>query len=205
MQNFAAKGVSELFTERKEKGLAKIIPFSISEEDARMFNLRLIMSRQPYSMRVYKGNYVKLIVDGELMMSDTDMEINTNIGFINRAKGRVLIAGLGIGMVLKNILKKKEVTEVIVVEKYSDVIDLVASVFNDPRLKIINEDIFYWLPEKGEKFDTIYFDIWPTICEDNLEEIALLHMRFKRYKRSKECFMESWVQDQLRSMKRRNR
>ena len=35
-------------------------------------------------------------------------------------------------------------------------------------------DIFEWKPARGVKFDTLYWDIWPTICVSNLKDMAKL-------------------------------
>jgi spermidine synthase len=141
------------------------------------------------------------------MMSDTDMEHRTNWTACNKARGKVMIAGLGLGMILTAILKKPEVESVLVVEKYQDVIDLVSPHFNSPKLSIICADILDWKPAKGMKFDAIYFDVWPDICTDNLKQINLLHHRFKYFlnRENPSCWMGSWCQELLRAKKRQER
>lgn len=37
-----------------------------------------------------------------------------------------------------------------------------------------------WCPFRKKRFNTIYFDIWPTISEDNLPEITKLKRKFAR-------------------------
>lgn len=145
-----------------------------------------------------------LFVDGKMVMSDSSEEHRSNSYFVYKAKGKVLIAGLGIGMVLNAILIKKKVQSVWVIEKYQDVINLVAPYIRHTKLKIECADIFEWKPPSGFKFDTIYFDIWADICTDNLSEIAKLHKRFKSYK-SKDGWMGSWNQELLRYYKRQGR
>ncbi len=154
------------------------------------------------------GRYCILRVGQEVMMSDTPMEKRSNQGVVWRAQGDVLIAGLGIGMVLLPILAKPEVKSVTVVEKSQDVIRLVApTVFNQPggeKLKIVYQDVFDWRPEAGTKYDTLYFDIWPTINEDNLVEMDDLHKIFSRYRR-KGSWMNSWMRNELKYQQRRRR
>lgn len=198
------EGVIDLFPAVEEKGVAKISNYEFVEDP--LYNLRML--RDGGSMFIMRGGkYVRLHVNGELMMSDTDMEKTSNREFIYYAHGKVLIAGLGIGLVLKNILNKEEVTEVIVIEKYQDVIDLVAPKFDNPKLKIICADINEWKPAKGEKFNVIYFDIWPNICEDNLDEIKVLHNRFKNSvdRTDPNCWMNSWMKEYLQAKRRENR
>lgn len=146
-----------------------------------------------------------LFVGSCMMMSDGDEEWRSNSRFMHRANGDVLIAGLGIGMVLTKVLPKPDVRTVTVIEKHADVIALVAPAFPDPKLKIVHADIFEWKPEKGQKWDTIYFDIWPDICTDNLPGMAMLHRKFARtlYRANPKCWMGSWQRDYLRAQKRR--
>lgn len=69
-------------------------------------------------------------------------------------------------------------------------------------------DAFAFDPGKSEKFDTVYFDIWRNISEDNLPEMALLHQRWKsRLNRAGEIkpWMSSWCVDQLRAERASNR
>ncbi len=83
--------------------------FEVTVADARWFNLR--NSANPISL-ITPGKYVKLIISGELVMSDTPYEMNTNQKFINKAHGNVLIGGLGIGLLIKNLIPKIESGEI---------------------------------------------------------------------------------------------
>lgn len=195
---YGVKGVAEKFPEHAQKGCAEISRFTYKAKDNPLYELRM-MSRDSF-FRVHDGDYVRLIVNGDLMMSDTGMERYTNKLFINKAKGRILIAGLGIGMLLENILDIPEVVEVVVIEKYQDVIDLVAPAFTSPKLKIICADIFDYKMPKEEKFDCIYFDIWPYISCDNLVEMRKLHRKYAVNKASSDSFMDSWMKDYLKKL-----
>lgn len=200
-QYYGVSGVADIFKKPITKGVASISPFEFNSENDPLFNLRAAMNGgRLFTIR--NGKYVKLHVAGTLMMSDTGMERLSNKEFISKAKGRVLVAGLGIGLVIHNIIKKEAVTEITVIEKYQDVIDLVGPKFKSPKLEVIHADIFQWKPEKGQKFDTIYFDIWPEVCSDNLAEIRLLHNRFKGFK-APGAWMNSWMKEYLQREKRR--
>lgn len=186
-------------------GVATVSHFSVDEERARFANVRSMINREESFMRLSAGDYVRLVVNGELMMSDTDMEKRTNAEFIENAKGRVMIAGLGIGLILENLRDKIAngvVTSIVVYEKYQDVIDLVGHRYKDLPIEIHCEDIMEYRPKKGEVYDTIYFDIWPTISTDNLDDMRKLHLRWKSHK-TKDAWMNSWMRDHLRRMKRR--
>lgn len=105
------------------------------------------------------GKFVKLLHNGELIMSDTEMERRTNMDFVRAAQGNVLIGGLGIGMVLLAIQDKPEIKSITILEKYTEVIELVGNQipFND-KVKIVEADVFNYKTKK--LFDTIYLDIW---------------------------------------------
>jgi len=181
-----------------EMGVAKVRHVEVTKSDA-----VLAVLRRDYMLR--EGRYCQLLVNGGLMMSDTPYERSTNWEVKRHAHGRVLIAGLGIGMVLKPILDNPDVEYVKVIEKYQDVIDLVAPYYNSEKLEVVCADIYDWKPEKGEKYNVVYFDIWPDICTDNLEGIAKLHQRGKFWldKSDPNVWMNSWMKEYLKHKKRR--
>lgn len=197
-------GVEQNFKSEEQKGLARIVKFNISREESAKQNLYSIFRREPYFMRVGEGKFVKLIVDGVLMMSDTHMERLTNREFVSKAHGDVMIAGLGIGLILNALedkVKSGEVKSITVYEKYQDVIDLVLPKYKHLPIKVICKDILEYKPEKGETYDTIYFDIWPNIDDDNLSQIKILHNRWK-FRKREGGYMDSWMKTYLQKSRR---
>lgn len=193
------EGVAEKYNSEESKGFARIVKFNISKEERRSHNTLSIFRREPYFMRVEDGTFVKLIVDGVLMMSDTHMERRTNSEFVSKAHGDVMIAGLGIGLIinaLEDKVKSGEVKSITVYEKYQDVIDLVLPRYKHLPIKVICKDILEYKPKKGETYDTIYFDIWPEIGEDNMKDIRMLHNRWKFRKRNG-GYMDSWMKSYI--------
>lgn len=188
-------------TKETEHGVASLKKISIGVDDARMYNMRTLFNGGSGIERIEAGDFIQLYVNNELMMSDTPMERRTNYDFINNAHGKVMIAGLGVGMILEALIPLCEsgrVTSVVVYEKYQDVIDLVAHRYvNRMPLEIRVADIMEYMPPKDEMYDTIYFDIWPTICEDNLDDIRKLHNRWK-YRKNVGGWMDSWMATFLR-------
>lgn len=177
-----------------EKGVARIEHGEVTRFDATMSALR------GFPLNV--GPICRLFIGNTLWMSDGANEHQTNYLVVQRAEGHVLIAGLGIGMILTKILKKPEVQTVTVVEKYQDVIDLVSPHFQHRKLSIVCADIYEWKPEKGAKYDCIYFDVWADQSTDDLEDMAKLHRRFEAFK-AKDGWMDSWNRDNLQARKRR--
>lgn len=202
------EGVYNIFSlkenETKNLGIATLRSFSISNEESKFYNLRALFNGNGGFDCVTAGKYVKLSVNNILMMSDTDMEKRTNYEFISNAKGDVMIAGLGIGLILHNLEKKVktgEVKSITVYEKYQDVIDLITPYYKHLPITVKCKDILNYLPPKEEIYDTIYFDIWPTIDTNNLKDIRILHNRWKFHKRQ-DGWMDSWVKQKLQNMKR---
>jgi spermidine synthase len=157
-----------------------------------------------HGQRSLAGEQVaQLYVDGKLVMSDSVMERVSNFEVCHKAKGDVLVAGLGVGMILKPLLTNPLVTSVTVIEECQDVIDLVAPYYAHPKLKVAQGDIYKWRPARGVKYDAIYFDVWADIMSTNLTKMAQLHQAFKYYKRSPDAWMNSWNREYLLDRKRR--
>lgn len=183
----------------KKHGTAEITRDTPSALACAMSRMRgMPLSERPITM---------LHVNDRLMMSDGDNERRTNASFVYSCHGDVLIAGLGIGLIIGPAIAKPEVTSITVVELNQDVIDLIGPHYQSPKLTIVHEDIRTWDPAKGQKFNVIYFDIWPDICTDNLEEIKKLHRRFRKCldRSDPNAWMDSWVYDELRYRRSRER
>lgn len=183
----------------QEVGEVKISHFEIDRHGAAMESMRGRMTAP--------GKFCRLTVGGVLMMSDTMNEQRTCSGVVWNAHGRVLIAGLGMGWILHPILSKPEVTEVVVIEKSADVIKAISPSLAQygNRIKIICADIFEWRPAKGEKFDTIWFDIWPDVSTDDLKEMAKLNRAFARTlnRENPKAWRGAWMEGQLKASRRR--
>ena len=154
------------------------------------------------------GNYIRLMHNGEVVMSDTYMEKRTNSGFCMNAYGDVLIGGLGIGMIIMAIQDNENVKSITVLEKYQEVIDMITPQlpFND-KVNIICADVFDWKPKKGQKFDCIYMDIWNYVNSDVYqEEMKPLKKKYGHYLKNKEespnRFNECWAEWQAKNNRR---
>lgn len=157
---------------------------------------------------ISNGTYIKLLHKGEVVMSDTNMEKRTNKKFVLNAHGDILIGGLGIGMIVLAIQNLPEVSSITVIEKYPEVIELVGNQLplND-KVKIIQSDVFDWKPEKNQKFNCIYMDIWNWINSDVYrEEMVPLTRKYAHYLVSKEAdekrFNCCWCKDEARRNER---
>jgi hypothetical protein len=81
------------------------------------------------------------------IMSDTPSEIHEHDEAIENAHGRVLITGLGLGVLVSALLAKPEVEHITVVEIDRDVIGLTGHYYsNHPKVRLVNADA---LPSPG--------------------------------------------------------
>jgi len=186
-----------------ESGDAKLESLEITQKDAEFHNLCEYANNRTKTFLV-PGSYMKLSVRDHLMMTDTPHEAHTNKGIIEAARGDVLIAGLGMGMILIPILRNPKVTKVSVVEVNLGVIELVHKPLLDKgpftenekmKLEVIQGDIFDFNP-KPNQYDVIYFDIWPSISFLNLREGRRLKTKFR------DCirpggWMRVWMEEEL--------
>jgi hypothetical protein len=185
-----------------ESGEWKVEKFKVEEEDVKSQRMRAAFHPGEASRIVPAGEYTRLIHRGNVVMSDTPAEILDHLDFIQEAKGKVLINGLGLGVALNAILQKPEVEQITVIEISEDVVKLVGQHYlnkTNGKLKIIVADALLWRPEKGEKFDVLWHDIWDNICTDNLSQMSKLHRSYGR-----RCdWQGSWGKELCEDLKRR--
>lgn len=159
----------------------KVEQFTITDNEAKIHNIRETLNCR--GRFISSGTYWRLKCGSEVVMSNTPAEIDDHIRFISKASGNVLIAGLGLGMVVKALLDKPEVHHITVVEKSEDVIKLVSPYYQDSRVTIVHQDIFDYKPT--DTFDYAWFDIWTYISEENYIEMKKLNRKFAKYVRVK--------------------
>lgn len=151
------------------------------------------------------GSYTRLIQDPHTFwMSDTTAEVHDHMPAIYQIRvrgGRVLINGLGLGMVVQAALACPDVTHVDVVERNADVIKLVGPTYASERCTIHHADAFTIKWPSNTHWSVAWHDIWPEICGDNLPEYAKLKRSYGRRVDWQGC----WAEDILRAEQRRER
>ena len=149
------------------------------------------------------GKFVRLLHNGSVVMSDTDMEKRTNANFVRNAHGKVLIGGLGIGLILLAIQDKPEVKQIVVVEKHREVIDLVKDQLPlNEKVEVVNADVWEYTP--AEKFNTIYMDIWNYINTDVYRDsMKPLIVRYRKFLVPKQedsnRFIDCWCRNEAKN------
>lgn len=111
-------------------------------------------------------------------MSNTPAEIKDHLPFINLATGRVLVFGLGLGMVVGALLQKEGINHITVVELEQDVIDLVGSYYQSISNKVTIKRADAFAYDDEQFYDYVWFDIWDNITSDNLSEMQILKKRW---------------------------
>ena len=141
---------------------------------------------------------------GVPVMTDTPGEIEDHLlamEEIQRRGGRVLIHGLGLGMILRFALAQPNVSHVDVVELDQDVIDLVAHHYQDERLTLHHGDALSYVWPVGSHWDVVWHDIWDSVLPSNLPQMTFLHRRFAR-----RCgWQGSWSKDHALAKRRLTR
>jgi len=161
--------------------------------------------------RAIRPGWYTRLVDGTGMgarfwMSDTPAEKDDHyetVRMIEKLQAkRVLINGLGLGMVLQAALSFDHVEHVDVVEHDQRVIDLVGPHYlKDPRVTIHHADAFEQAKAwpRGTRWDVVWNDIWGDLNTDDLPEHFKLAYTYGR----RATWHGAWVHDDL--MLRRDR
>jgi hypothetical protein len=159
----------------------RIEKITVSQVEADLFNFG--NSLNGCSDRdIDPGTYTRLMYQGTVVMSDTPAEKRDHLEFISRAKGHILINGLGLGYAVEACGRKSSVQRITVIEKSSDVLLLSKQHYLNKypdKVEIIHADAFTWTPPKGARYDAVWHDIWNHIGSDNLKEMDQLHQKYK--------------------------
>lgn len=101
----------------------------------------------------------------ELVMTDFPHELKTHLDFAMKARGRVLISGLGLGCVARGCLANPAVESVVVIERDLDVLKLVedhmpTGTRRGKTLDIIYDDAHAFAKRCVGDFDCAWHDLW---------------------------------------------
>ncbi len=165
------------------------------------------------------GTYVRLLVrldeddpdydddnDGwSVMMSDTLSERVEAAPLLLSAKGRVLVAGLGLGMLVHGLLDRPGVDTVTVLELNPEVIKAVGPTLPANRVTIVQADARGWAPcddphtvyDPGSAYayDTVLLDIWPVLGSTMRDELAEMRAHYQRLFPG--ARVEGWMEREL--------
>jgi len=176
--------------------------FSVDEEASRWTYLR------EGGRGVPPGTYTRLRVGKFTWMSDTPAEILDHWPATDQIRKprteRVLINGLGLGMIVKFALEQEHVKHVDVVEIDERIVKLVGPTYAaDERVTIHRADAFDKMVEwpRNSHWDVVWHDIWRDIDLDNMPAIATLKRSYAR----RSGWQGAWSQDILTRQRDRER
>ena len=139
-----------------------------------------------------KFSYLALTEGNNIWMSLNPNEIETMKPFIAKAKGDVLVLGLGMGYVPFMMAIKPEVKSITIIEKDPEIIALFNSLLyphfkNKEKINIVQDDAVAFTSRKVNqyKYDYIFADLWHS-PEDGLP----LFVSLKRNNRDIDCWLE---------------
>lgn len=131
-------------------------PAGYSFETGEASGIDEVLFTSPVTFTILKEN-------NSTWMSDTPMEYYQANDLATRTIGnRILVGGLGLGLITFLLSNREDVKEIIVVEKEPEIINLVAR-FLPSKVKVIEGDFLTELTRFEENsFNTIIADIWKT-------------------------------------------
>lgn len=114
------------------------------------YEYRTVTMERDFSVyEIWRGN--------QCIMSNIGVELFPLYIPYQRARGNVLLGGLGVGFLAQMLCSKEQVKSVTAVEFSRDVIDLCK--FSHEKINIIHDDFYTYLARQDlSQFDYIYFD-----------------------------------------------
>ena len=192
-KEFKAKGY--------ELSYLKYAPYQVFADD------EIIISDYPYEEYYQLGffkeefKYLALLKNNEIWMSVNPNEINTMRPFINEAKGKVLVLGLGMGYIAYMMAIKDDVKSVTVIEKDINIINLfkehIAPLLKTNKIKVIHDDAIRYT-ENNKGFDYIFADLW-----HNPEDGIPMYLELENIAKKNKLKINYWLEPSLKAMRRR--
>jgi len=162
----------------------------------------------PLGFFTERFDFPAVLENGNEWMTLTPVDLDTSDEAIERAHGKVVTFGLGLGYYTYMVSEKEEVDTITVVEKSSDVIALfkeyILPQFSHPeKVKIVNSDAFEYAEKvmPCEKFDVAFVDTWRDASDG-----APMYRRMKELEHlSPNTEFLYWIEGFLRSRLRAER
>ncbi len=124
-----------------------------------------------------------LIHKHRVVMSESPQEVIMMKNEAKGAKGRCLVGGLGLGLILEHLRKRKGVKEIVVVERQPEVIHLYRQLRKDKVRydEVINSTIEDYLKRDNLRpFDYVHLDTWYTGDYEHLPHVNWLVAQAKK-------------------------
>ena len=95
-------------------------------------------------------------------MADDPMDYTSMKKYAEAASGKVLTAGLGLGLVIYELAKNKAVEHITIVERSPEVRDLVYGYIPKEKVTLVMGDYWDFIEKDNDDWDMIITDIWTT-------------------------------------------
>lgn len=157
--------------------------------------------------RMAPGQHMTLgrLEDGHFEVFMSDAEYHDHARVLARARGRVVVTGLGLGCIVRALFARGRVDHITVVEREADVVALVwpelAAAFGD-RVALHHADALIG-PMPNGRWDLAWHDIWPTVTAMNIPEMWKLRRRYDKRTRRQLCWAEGLCWRQFRDEARK--
>lgn len=146
--------------------------------------------------------YPAILENDRIWMTVTPNEIETMKIPIEKAHGKVLTFGLGLGYFQYMVSNKLEVEEVYVVDSNETIINLFSKYLlpqfeNSNKIKIIKMDAFEFLKKemKNYTFDYLFADLWHDVS-DGVD----MYLKIKEYEKSyPKTEFEYWIEKSIKA------
>lgn len=146
--------------------------------------------------------YPAILENDRIWMTVTPNEIETMKMPIEKAHGKVLTFGLGLGYFQYMVSNKLEVSEVYVVDSNETIINLFSKYLlpqfeNSNKIKIIKMDAFEFLAKemKNYTFDYLFADLWHDVS-DGVE----MYLKIKEYEKLyPKTEFEYWIEKSIKA------
>lgn len=191
--------------ERVAETLEAMRASAIPEAESGLWRIRKFEQRRPTKnangQEIPPGRYTALSrvtlatlhTEGVSVMSDDPVELRRHLDFVLRARGRVLVTGLGLGCVLRGLLQNPRVDSIDVIERDSDVIALVRPHLDFDRYRIHEAEALAWVRErKGETWTVAWHDLWSDTDRGD-PHLAITHQRMILALRGRVEFQGAWA------------
>lgn len=194
-----------------QHGNAEIRTITITEQDEQFSSMRAALKGRG---RVTAGDYTGLYIRGHLWVSDTPDEQRDHLEFLGAVSRmdapRVLVNGLGLGMVVRALCHIESVEIVDVVDNDPDVIALVGPLvgaYAAEHGKTVNVHLgdahtpATTFPA-GIEWTAAWHDIWQTICGDHWASMKTVKRRHARRARYQAVWCEGETRRQVQQLRK---
>jgi hypothetical protein len=151
----------------------------------------------PVSARIKERMVVHELAheDHGVWMTDLPEELNQIAELLQTVEptGRVLIGGLGLGILAHAVSERWNVSDVVVIEKDRDVIELCGR--ENHKTEIVESDIVEYLRTTNEQFDYYLLDTWQGTNEGTWWSQVMPLRRIIRQRFGKKPVVHCWAED----------